>query len=65
MCSFEELIANGTDESAAVRLILLLHWVAHRIGPHDAKVSQAWNTRATMPVQYSKMLLTVTWYTIS
>ena len=31
--------------------------VAYRNGPQDANVSHAWNTSATIPVQYSKMLL--------
>ncbi len=38
---------------------------AHRSGPHEANVSQAWKIKAATPVQYSKMLLTVKLYTMS
>lgn len=56
--SLEELVAKTSVESSAFAE-LMWSGSTYRNGPHEAKVSQAWNRRATIPVQYSKILLTV------
>lgn len=59
MGSLEELIAKVAIEVISNVLKEVFLRIAYRIGLHDMKVSQAWKSRATTPVQYSKILLTV------